>query len=64
MRTPFDLGPMFRHLQRAWRQIEDFSTLVVQYRFPAQTAPTALGTNCQLMNLSMIGLLDSLQGLT
>jgi hypothetical protein len=64
MRTTFDLDPMFRHLQRARRQIEDLATLVVQHRFPAQTIPTALRTNGQFVNLNMIGLLDWPQGLT
>ena len=64
MRTTFDLRPMFSHLQRARRQIEDLATLIVQHRFPAQTASPALRTNAQFMNLNMIGRFDSPQGLT
>src|SRR6266508_1730839 len=64
MRTTFYFGPVFRHLQRPRRQIEDLATLVVQHRFPAQTASLALGTNFQVVNLNVIGVFDPLQCLS
>src|SRR5438552_2262863 len=63
-RTTLDLGPVFRHLQRARRQIEDLAALVVQHRFPARTTSAALRTNCQRMNLNMVWLFNPSQGLT
>src|SRR5207249_11568727 len=64
MRTILDLRSMFSHLQRLWRQIENLATLVVQHRLPLQTSSPAFRTHGQFMNLNVIRLFDSLEGLT
>jgi hypothetical protein len=63
MRTTLDLGPMFRHRQGKLRQVEHLAALIVQHRFPAQTAPAALRTVLQPVNLNVIGGFDPLQGM-
>ena len=64
MRTTVNHRPVVGNLQRPRWQTEDLATLVVQHRFPAQTAPVTLGTNFHFVNLDVIGIFDALQGLS
>ena len=54
---------MFGHRQRTLRQVEHLAAGIVQHWLPAQTAPAALWTGFQPVNLNVIGIFDPLQGL-